>query len=113
MDKETITRVFDKFVDDKFTDAEEELKDAFIHDRDEHLSKELGLDYKDADTIEEKWAKDVKIEKTGEHAGKTVEQLKSQIEALKGKPGNKEKMSELVFALRAKGGWKKGEGATD
>lgn len=44
MDKETITKVFDKFVDDKFTDAEEELKDAFIKDRDAHLAERLGLE---------------------------------------------------------------------
>ena len=62
--------------------------------------------------IDEKWEKDVKIQHTGEHENKTVAQLKKEIEALKGKPGNKEKMGELLFALRAKTGWKKGEGAT-
>ena len=61
----------------------------------------------------EKWKKDVNIKSTGEHASKTVDQLKKEIEALKGKPGNKEKMGELLFALRAKTGWKKGEGATN
>ena len=63
------------------------------------------------ETLDEKWAKKVKIEKTGEHAGKSVEQLKKEIAALKGKPGNKEKMGELLFALRSKTGWKKGKGA--
>lgn len=62
--------------------------------------------------LSEKWAKDVDIKSTGEHADKTIEQLKKEIEALKGKPGNKEKMGELLFALRAKQGWKKGEEAT-
>jgi hypothetical protein len=60
--------------------------------------------------ILEKWRKDVKIQSTGEHAGKSIAQLKKEIEALKGKPGNKEKMSELLFALRAKQGWKKKTG---
>lgn len=60
----------------------------------------------------EKWAKDEKIEHTGEHAGKTVAELRKEIENLKGKKGNKEKMGELLFALRAKTGWKKGKGAT-
>jgi len=60
----------------------------------------------------EKWKDDVDIKKTGEHADKTIEQLKKEIEALRGKPGNKEKMGELIFALRAKQGWKKGEGST-
>lgn len=62
-------------------------------------------------SILEKWKGDVEIEKTGEHAGKSVKQLKKEIEALKGKPGNKEKMGELLFALRSKTGWKKGKGA--
>ena len=34
------------------------------------------------------------------------------MEALKGKPFNREQFSELMFALRAKQGWKKGKGAT-
>lgn len=59
----------------------------------------------------EKWGKKVDIKSTGEHAGKTVKQLKKEIEALKGKSGNKEKMGELLFALRSKTGWKKGKGA--
>lgn len=63
-------------------------------------------------SLEEKWAKDVDIKPTGEHEKKTVAQLKKEIEALKGKPGNKEKMGELLFALRSKQGWKKGEGST-
>jgi len=59
----------------------------------------------------EKWSKDVKINKTGEYKDMTVAELKKKIEALKGKPGNKEKMGELLFALRAKQGWKKHTGA--
>lgn len=56
--------------------------------------------------ILEKWAKDVKVKSTGEHAGKSIQQLKDEIKDLKGKPHNKEKMGELLFALRAKQGWK-------
>ena len=63
--------------------------------------------------INEKWEKKVKIKKTGEHAGKTVAEIKSEMKSLKGKkPFNREKYSELLFALRSKTGWKKGEGAT-
>lgn len=58
----------------------------------------------------EKWGKDVEIHQTGEHAGKTIAQLKNEIKALRGKPGNKEKMGELLFALRAKQNWKKSTG---
>lgn len=60
----------------------------------------------------EKWGKDVEIKKTGEYKNMTVDELKKAIEALKGKSGNKEKMGELLFALRAKQGWQKGKGAT-
>lgn len=60
----------------------------------------------------EKWGKDVEIKKTGEYEGMSVAELKKKIKALEGKPGNKEKMGELLFALRAKQGWKKGQGAT-
>lgn len=63
------------------------------------------------ETLDEKWAKKVEIEKTGEHAGKSVGQLKKEIEGLKGGKANKEKMGELLFALRSKTGWKKGKGA--
>jgi hypothetical protein len=59
----------------------------------------------------EKWKKDVEVKATGEHAGKSIQQLKDEIKALKGKPGNKEKMGELLFALRAKQGWKRHTGA--
>jgi hypothetical protein len=59
----------------------------------------------------EKWKKEVKIRSTGEHAPKSKAKLKKEIKALRGKPNNKEKMGELLFALRAKGGWKKGKGA--
>jgi hypothetical protein len=62
--------------------------------------------------INEKWSKKVKIEKTGEHAPKSQTQLKKEIVALRGEPGNKEKMGELLFALRSKQGWKKGKGST-
>lgn len=62
--------------------------------------------------IGEKWDKKVDIKSTGEHTGKTIEQLKKEIENLKGKPGNKEKMGELLFALRSKEGWPRGKGST-
>ena len=60
----------------------------------------------------EKWDKDVEVKKTGEYKDKTIAELKKMIKDLRGKPGNKEKMGELLFALRAKEGWHKGEGST-
>lgn len=73
----------------------------------------------------EKWKGDVEIEKTGEHAGKSVEQLRKQAanlkkrqESYKKEHGGEtsaeitEKLREINFAIRAKTGWKKGKGAT-
>ena len=58
--------------------------------------------------LNEKWEDDVDIKSTGEHADKTIEQLKREMEALKGKkPFDREQYSELLFALRAKQGWPK------
>jgi len=71
------------------------------------------------DFITEKWKDEVEIKQTGEHADKTVAELKSEISILKNKnkkyidedkkvpEKNKEQMGELLFALRAKQGWKK------
>ena len=65
------------------------------------------------DLVSEGWDKEVEVKSTGEHADKTITQIKKEMEALKGKkPFNREQFSELMFALRAKQGWKKGKGAT-
>jgi hypothetical protein len=65
------------------------------------------------DIVAEEWGDDVEVKSTGEHADKTIAQIKKEMEALKGKkPFNRERFSELMFALRAKQGWKKGKGAT-
>lgn len=76
----------------------------------QRLHNEFSEEVKESNRLTEKWAKDVHIHATGKHAGKSIAQLKGEIEALKGKPGNKEKMGELLFALRAKQGWKKKTG---
>ena len=61
----------------------------------------------------EKWGKDVEIKSTGEYKDWTVEELRAEMEKMKGSENfDKEKYGELQFALRAKTGWKKGEGAT-
>lgn len=73
--------------------------------------------------LNEKWKGDAKVEKTGEHADKTVAELKKELKDLKEKSkkyqdqGKKVPKSiidqerEIVFAIRAKQGWKKGKGA--
>ena len=67
--------------------------------------------------LEEKWKGDVKVKKTGEHAGKSISDIDSKIKALKDLSQSyqdkgervpkklKEKMSELYFAKRSKKGW--------
>lgn len=67
--------------------------------------------------VKEKWAGDAKIHATGEYSGKSVEELKSMLAKLKKTGPHPEdspeakKQRQINFALRAKGGWKKGEGA--
>lgn len=67
--------------------------------------------------LDEKWAGDAEIKSTGEYSGKSVEQLKSILAKLHKSGPHKEgspeakKQKQINFALRAKGGWKKGEGA--
>jgi len=62
--------------------------------------------------LAEKWDKKVKIQHTGQYTDWDAAKLKKAIKALRGKPGNKEKMGELLFALRAKEHWPKGKGST-
>jgi len=67
--------------------------------------------------LDEKWAGDAEVKPTGQYKDKTVAELKSMLAKLKkGGPHGKDspaakKMRQINFALRAKGGWKKGEGA--
>jgi len=77
------------------------------------MMKQSSLKSLISDILAEEWDKDVEIKSTGTHADKTIAQIKKEMESLKGKkPFNREKFSELMFALRAKQGWKKGNGAT-
>jgi len=74
--------------------------------------------------LDEKWKGDVKVKKTGEHAGKSIADIDLQIRSLKDltqkyqEKGEKvpkrlkEKMSELYFAKRSKKGWP-GKGKVD
>jgi len=72
--------------------------------------------------LNEKWSGKVKVKKTGEHADKTITELKKELKDLKDKSkeyqekGEKvpkeiiEKEAEIKFAIRAKKHWTKGEG---
>jgi len=68
--------------------------------------------------IKEAWNKDVKTDpkEKGKYKDWTVERLRNAVKNLKGKQPftkeDKEKMTEYLFAIRAKTGWRKGKGAT-
>jgi hypothetical protein len=44
IDTEKAKSIFDKFIDDKFSSSEEELRTEFVKARDDHLAKELRLE---------------------------------------------------------------------
>jgi hypothetical protein len=92
----------------------EMIKDTIYEVLEEEIEKKL--EEVKTQKLNEKWNKDVEVKKTGEHADKTIAQLKKQLNAIKAKEkkteADKKLEHELVFAIRAKGGWKKGEGAT-
>jgi|TARA_R100001198_G_scaffold94338_1_gene77333 hypothetical protein len=77
---------------------------------------EVPVAIADVSQLEEKWKGDAEIEQTGEWAGKTVAQLRKRKKALMDKEERtkeeQEEVREINFAIRAKTGWKRGEGAT-
>jgi predicted nuclease with TOPRIM domain len=61
--------------------------------------------------LDEKWEEKVDIKSTGEYKDKSVKELKAMLDSLEGeKPFNREKYSEIMFAIRSKTGWERGEG---
>jgi len=96
-------------IDIKLTDDEAEKKKEQLGSRWKLLSTEEYLREVIQEVLNEKWKDDVEIKDTGEHADKTIEQLKKELAALKGKkPYNREKAGELMFAIRAKRNFKGG-----
>mgnify|MGYP007100054440 CR=1 FL=1 len=81
-------------------------------------AEDFKLLRKNKKEVTEKWKGDVEVEKTGEYADMTIEEIDDAIKKLKkqnerfqeqGKKvpqKNREKMSELYFAKRSKQGWK-------
>lgn len=76
------------------------------------------------DELDEKWDKDTKIKKTGEYSDMSIQEIDNHIKKLKEKTkklkeqgkkvphSDREKMSELYFAKRAKKNWP-GKGKSD
>jgi len=85
---------------------------------DKLIDEQWNLYKNEMKKVDEKWGKDVKIKSTGEHAGKTIEQINKELEALKKRSEKyqekgekvpeeiKEKEAELNFAKRSKQNWK-------
>jgi hypothetical protein len=93
---------------EKFEIGGKKMKDISNYDKVNETKKSL----------DEKWAGDVDVKKTGEHAGKSVEQVNKELAAIKKRnearkekgeketAADKEQRAELQFAKRAKQGWK-------
>ena len=82
--------------------------------------KSIGV-YEDTDEeLDEKWDDDVKVKKTGQYAGKTLEELQKELASLKEKSKKYQdkdedvpqdiikKEAQVKFAIRAKRNWPKG-----
>jgi hypothetical protein len=82
-----------------------------------HGKNEAAEDNPESAMLDEKWAGDAEVKPTGQYKDKSVEELKSMLAKLKKSGPHGEdspeakKQRQINFALRAKGGWKKGEGA--
>jgi hypothetical protein len=67
----------------------------------------------ESEEMNEKWAGKSVVKKTGEYSDKTIAELKSELKKLKNNPEKtealKKKERQIIFAIRAKGGWKKGK----
>lgn len=69
--------------------------------------------WEEKEELDEKWPGKADVEKTGEYSDKTIAELKAQLKKLKDNPNKteslKKKERQIIFAIRAKGGWKKGK----
>jgi hypothetical protein len=72
----------------------------YLVDKDDPCFEEW-FEHNHPELFNEKWKGDVKVKQTGEHANKTIAQLKKELAGLKGS-GKKGEIAERVFAIRAK-----------
>ena len=109
--KNNVDQVFDFFmgkVDEDSIDMNEWIM-RVPTDENEEMCEECWNE----EELEEKWAGKSVVKKTGEYSDKTIAELKSELKKLKSNPKKtealKKKERQLIFAIRAKGGWKKGK----
>jgi hypothetical protein len=113
--KNNMDQVFDFFMGKVDKDSMEMDEWIMRVPTDETLEeeKEMCEECWNEEELEEKWAGKSVVKKTGEYSDKTIAELKSKLKKLKSNPEKtealKKKERQLIFAIRAKGGWKKGK----
>ena len=113
--KNNMDQVFDFFMGKANEDSMEMDEWIMRVPTDETLEEEKGMceECWNEEELEEKWAGKSVVKKTGEYSDKTIAELKSKLKKLKSNPEKtealKKKERQLIFAIRAKGGWKKGK----
>jgi hypothetical protein len=112
---ETPDQATDAMAEDSGEDQEEETTtDEDAEAEEDETKPASGGAVNESKKLDEKWAGDAEIKSTGQYEGKTLAQLKSMLAKLKksgphktGTPKNK-RMKQIMFAIRAKKGWKGG-----
>jgi hypothetical protein len=113
--KNNMDQVFDFFMGKVNKDSMEMDEWIMRVPTDETLEEEKGMceECWNEEELEEKWAGKSVVKKTGEYSDETIAELKSKLKKLKSNPEKtealKKKERQLIFAIRAKGGWKKGK----
>ena len=113
--KNNMDQVFDFFMGKVNEDSMDMNEWIMRVPTDESLDEEKGMceECWNEEELEEKWAGKSVVKKTGEYSDKTIAELKSKLKKLKSNPEKtealKKKERQLIFAIRAKGGWKKGK----
>lgn len=114
--KNNMDQVFDFFMG-KANEGTMEMDEWIMRTpTDESLDEEKEMCeecWNEEEELDEKWPGKAEIKKTGEYSDKTIAQLKSELKKLKDNPKKSESLKrkerQLIFAIRAKGGWKKGK----
>lgn len=114
--KNNMDQVFDFFMG-KADEGSMEMDEWIMRTpTDESLDEEKEMCeecWNEEEELDEKWSGKSEIKKTGEYSDKTIVQLKSELKKLKDNPKKSESLKrkerQLIFAIRAKGGWKKGK----
>ena len=113
--KNNMDQVFDFFMGKVNEDSMDMNEWIMRVPTDESLEEEKGMceECWNEEELEEKWAGKSVVKKTGEYSDKTIAELKPELKKLKSNPKKtealKKKERQLIFAIRAKGGWKKGK----